>query len=156
MLRREVYYFLQHRKKWVISFLLILAVIIVFSYRGFGNVNCENFSCFQKNMKYCSKASYVNEADEATWKYEILEKEGRECSISVKLLQAKKGDLEVDKLEGLGMECNYPLGVIQYPEKDLSKCHGRLKEEIQTIIIEKLHTVIIENLGTIDESLNGI
>jgi len=121
----------------------------------FGSVNCENFSCFKENMKRCSVAEYVNEDTDATWTYKILGSSGRDCIVSVKLSQAKKGDLGIAELEGLEMECAYTTGTADYPEKDLTKCHGRLKEELQEIIIEKLHTVIIENLGAIDTGLNS-
>jgi hypothetical protein len=51
------------------------------------------------------------------------------------------------------MTCYYPLGTAAYAEKDLSKCHGLLKEELQTIIINKLHAYILENLGKVEEGL---
>ena len=76
--------------------------------------------------------------------------------MNVKLLQAKRGELGIDRLAGYEMECNYPDGVGTYPEKDLEKCHGKLREELQQIIIEKLHAYIIENLGKIDRELNSV
>ena len=50
----------------------------------------------------------------------------------------------------------YPKGIPIYPEKDLSKCHGRLKEELQAIIINKLHTYIIENIGEFRGNLTSV
>ena len=52
------------------------------------------------------------------------------------------------------MSCFYDFGIAEYPEKDLSKCHGRLKEELQRIVIEKLHSHILENLGKIEAGLD--
>jgi hypothetical protein len=51
------------------------------------------------------------------------------------------------------MECRYPLGIMTYPEKDLGACSGKLKEELQSIVIKKLYTYILDNLGELDESL---
>lgn len=134
--------------------ILIVAVLIAFvAYLYLYKEKCESFECFQKNMARCTGAVYVNSEPEADWRYEVdgISTEG--CKVNVKLLQAKKGDLGVDKLQGFEMSCYYPIGVSSYPEKDLSACHGRLKEELQGIIIEKLHTHILENLGKIDEGL---
>ncbi|KKQ16334.1 MAG: hypothetical protein US28_C0002G0001, partial [Candidatus Daviesbacteria bacterium GW2011_GWA1_36_8] len=50
-------------------------------------------------------------------------------------------------------ECLYERGVSAYPEKDLAKCHGRLKEELQTEIIKKLHSYVLTNVGDINRSL---
>ena len=54
------------------------------------------------------------------------------------------------------MNCYYPPGTAAYPERDLSMCHGRLKEELQGIIITKLHTYIIDNLGKLDDELSKV
>jgi hypothetical protein len=74
----------------------------------------------------------------------------------VTLLQAKKGDLGLDKLAGYSMICSYPVGVTNYPEKDLGACTGRLKEELQGILIKKLYAYILANLGQVNESLHSV
>ena len=56
-------------------------------------------------------------------------------------------------MEKYDMDCALIYGRFIYPEKDLNNCHGRLKEEMQAIIIKKLHNYIIDNLGTIGEGL---
>ncbi|MEK6819214.1 MAG: hypothetical protein AABY10_04770, partial [Nanoarchaeota archaeon] len=73
--------------------------------------------------------------------------------IDVTLIQPKTGDLGIDKLGGYSMTCVFQKGAAMYPEKDLDKCHGPLKEEMQSIVIKKLHTYVIENLNTIDRNL---
>src|SRR3989344_6135566 len=135
-----------------IIIVFVLALYFTFLYKS----ECGNLECFQSAMKSCSKKTYVNEVQEASWLYSVQGKEGSNCVIQVKLLQAKKGELGIDRLNGLSMDCAYPGGVFAYPEKDLAKCHGRLKEELQTIIIEKLHSYIIENLGRFDDALNQV
>ena len=115
---------------------------------------CDSFECFQENMKLCNKAIYLNDDVEATWRYEILGvNDDGECDVETTLLQPKQGELGIDELAGLSMTCSFPKGVVTYPEKFLDRCHGRLKEEFQNIVIEKLHTYLIEQIGEIDESL---
>ncbi len=136
-----------------IAFIILLAIGIYSTF--FYKYECQSYECFQKAMQDCDKARYTNEEPEASWQYSILNERDNSCVIRVKLLQAKEGELGIDKLNGYSMECYYPPGSSAYPEKDLSKCHGRLKEEIQTIIIKKLHTHILENLKEVNESLNS-
>lgn len=144
------------RNVLIISIVIIALFILVLVYLTFiAEENCQTFECFQENMRECKKATYVNDGKEATWNYVIDGKEGENCAVNVELLQAKKGDIDIQNIEGYDMTCYYPLGIGNYPEKDLSKCHGRLKEELQTLMIRKLHSVIIENIGEIREGLNS-
>jgi hypothetical protein len=142
--------------KWSIIFLVLalifaaLAVKMTFFYTE----KCEDLECFQSAMKECDKARYTNDAEEATWGYKIHGEEKGECLIEVELLQVKSGSLGLDGLQNLKMTCNFKHGIVEYPEKDLDKCHGRLKEEMQSIIIENLHKYILDNLDEIGESLN--
>lgn len=116
---------------------------------------CVNYSCFQKNMAACTSASYISEEPEASWGYNIVGINGGNCVVKVKLLQAKKGDLEISGLRGYSMDCSYPRGIATYPEKNLDNCHGRLKEELQGVLINKLYAHILQNLGQISESLRS-
>lgn len=134
-----------------IAVFLGIAIYLTFYY----NPVCENFECFQKSMSNCERAAYVNDGAGATWRYDVQKKIGGLCSVEVTLLQAKEGGLGLSSLEKHSMICEYALGVATYPEKDLDKCHGILKEELQKIVIEKLHSYVIENLGVIDVKLNG-
>ncbi|MBI2452286.1 hypothetical protein HYV50_04400 [Candidatus Pacearchaeota archaeon] len=138
---------------FVILALIFIALAIWSSF--FYRETCETFECFQEAMKKCSSVNYINEETEATWKYEILGEDGRECRVEVILLQPKVGELEIERLTGLGMECTFPKGIAIYPEKNLDRCHGRLKEELQTILIKKMHTYIVENLGKIEQGLGA-
>ncbi len=139
--------------------ILLIVIVIIFgaiTYIMVFNIEeCQNFECFKNSMEKCRRAEYVNEEPEASWAYEIKGAENGLCEVNVKLLLAKKGELGVDRLAGYEMECFYPSGAGTYPEKDLEKCHGKLREELQQIIIEKLHAYIIENLGKIDREINS-
>ena len=134
--------------------LLILIIAGIYLYYFHNNL-CRDFECFQSEMKKCSKATYISEEPEASWLYTIKGLQGGECVVNVELIQAKKGDLGIDSLAGYGMDCSYPKGVATYPEKQIENCHGRLKEELQGVMIKKLHTYILQNLGKIDESLQS-
>jgi len=56
-------------------------------------------------------------------------------------------------MEGKEMVCYLPLGTITSPQGNLANCHGLLKEEMQSLIINRLHNYIVNNLGQISEEL---
>jgi hypothetical protein len=128
---------------------IFLAVFMAF----FVSPSCEDFTCFRKAMEKCDKTKYLNDEPEATWRYEILGSVDNKCDVKVTLLQPKAGELGIEKLIGNDMICSYPKGIAVYPEKDLERCHGRLKEELQSMVIRRLHRYLIENLGEVDQSL---
>jgi len=105
-------------------------------------------------MEKCSKARYVNDAPEASWRYTILGEKDGACNIEVKLIQAKQGELGLEALMGYSMGCESRIGAAGYPEKNLENCHGRLKEELQGVMINKLYGYILQNVGKINESLS--
>jgi hypothetical protein len=144
----------KRRRIYIGLIILVVIVLAAAVYFTFSFVPaCQNFECFQGKMVECSKGSYVNEDPDATWIYTINGKSGDNCIINVKLLMAKKGEIGIDKLIGEDMTCYYPVGLSAYPEKDLTKCHGLLKEDLQGIVINKLHAYILENFGKFEESL---
>ncbi|HVY01778.1 MAG TPA: hypothetical protein VHA12_03380 [Candidatus Nanoarchaeia archaeon] len=143
----------RHWLQITLGILAIAAILFALYFTLYQPVNCDSYACFQDKMTVCSKATYINEEPEASWKYEILGSEGNDCTIQVTMLQAKKGELQLENLAGMGMQCNYPKGIITYPEKDLGACSGKLKEELQGIVIKKLYTYILDNLGELDQGL---
>jgi len=151
-----IYYTKRYFKKIAAIALVIVVLISLYFIFFYKNKTCETPDCFLNAMKDCEKSSYINDEPEAAWEYKIKGIENNECKVSVKLLLAKQGELGIDKLVGLEMHCYYPKGVSAYPEKNLNKCHGLLKEELQVIIINKLHSYILENLGQIKEGLTKI
>lgn len=147
------------RRLWV-SILLVAAIVFLIVYISYSYfydpIECYNYECFQQKMSSCSKASYINEENEASWRYIIKGTKGNQCEVEVKLLQPKAGELGIEELRGLEMTCLYDLGFTGYPEDDINSCTGKLKEELQAIVIEKLHTYVLENLGRFDEELNRV
>lgn len=145
---------MKYAKFAVFAVLALVFISLAVSTTFFHAPRCETFACYEENMKECKPANYLNDGTEATWRYEILGLKEGACVVEVTLLQSKTGELGMEKLSGYTMECGFPKGVAAYPEKDLGMCHGRLKEEMQGIIIKKLHTYIVDNIGEIDETLD--
>ena len=142
-----------NKKIIILIILLVISLILAVDFTFFNKKRCENYSCFEEAMKKCNKVIFYNDAEEATWRYEIKEIKDNECVVNVKLLQVKKGDIGLEKLNGLSMDCSYLKGISNYPEKNLEKCHGRLKEELQIAIIKKLYNYIIDNVEKIGDNL---
>ena len=139
----------------IISIIILLAIASLYLI-FYQKPNCNTIECFQDHMKSCTPASYINEEPEASWGYKIQGSSNNDCNIKVTLLQAKEGELGLQDLEKFSMTCQYSKGIFAYPEKNLEVCSGKLKEELQGVIIEKLHVYIIENLGELDEALKSI
>jgi len=153
-IKKEPGIFQKIGKRNLFIIILFIALILVVGYMVFFYTKiCVNFECFQESMEECSRADYINEEPEASWGYKIKGREGINCVVEVTLLNAKKGELGINEFVGHKMDCSYPAGISAYPEKDLDKCHGRLKEDLQEIIIEKLHLYVLENLKEFQESL---
>lgn len=136
--------------------IIIGVCVVVFLsavYFTFRPTECADYTCFSEEMAKCSKANYINDGIEATWKYEVRGMVDETCEVEVTLLNMKEGELSTATLEGKSMSCFYPRGESAYPERDLSLCHGRLKEDIQEMIIKRLHGYVLSNLDEIKESL---
>jgi hypothetical protein len=141
--------------KQVLIILIIAVFVYLIYFFFFSAAKCTSDECYNEKMASCDKATYINEEPEASWKYKIKGKEKEACVIEVTLLNAKQGQLGIDKLQGRSMDCYYPLEVVDFPEKNLELCHGRLKEDIQEIIIQDLHKYIIGNIGQISEEISA-
>jgi len=140
---------------YIIIFLILILAIIGFYINYLVPESCQTSECFYQNMKECKKATYLSDEKEASWRFKIIgEDKYGNCVIEVKLIQAKEGLLELDKLAGYDMLCYREIGFSEIPYKNLDKCHGRLKEEMQSIIIKKMHTHILENIEEINSLLN--
>ena len=148
----------QYRKTVFISVIVIFVLAIVGAvYLSFFYLpKCQNYECFQGYMSRCSKATFVNDESEASWGYRIMGASNDNCAVQVTLLMAKKGELGIDQYVNDAMTCYYPMGIAAYPESDLGKCHGLLKEDLQGVIINKMHSYLLENLGSFDDSLNKV
>jgi hypothetical protein len=131
-------------------------VLVLALYSTAKSRECLSVECFQQYMLDCKKVSYINEETEASWGYDIVGDRNGVCEIEVTLLSAKEGGLELRQYEGNSMTCSYLLGEFAYPEKDLNSCTGELKEDLQSVIIDKLYKYVVDNLGEIGEELRNI
>jgi hypothetical protein len=138
----------------IILFVIVLAIAIFVTF--FYTPKCGNIACWESKLQKCSKASFINDANDVTWQYVINAKSGKNCVVNVKVLQIKKGLISAISLERKSMECLLPLGIIVQAESNPALCHGLLKEEMQTLIINKLHEYIIQNVGSISQEITGI
>jgi hypothetical protein len=143
------------KKEGVFIVAILFVLFAAFAlYSTFSYKTCYVYGCFQERMTKCAFATFINEEPEASWQYDIEGKSQGKCAIQVTLLQAKEGDLSLKGFEKHTMLCLYELGTAAYPEKDMAKCHGLLKEDLQGVLITKLHEYVINNLGSINGVLN--
>ena len=131
--------------------ILLAAAVYVLLYKG---PDCSNESCFNERLTQCKQATYIKENTQNSLKYTVLGKKSESCVVKVKVLQIKEGSLDLSVLEGKEMTCELPYGVYMAPESDINLCHGLLKEEIQSVLIERIHAQLIENLGKIKAEID--
>ena len=53
------------------------------------------------------------------------------------------------------MLCDYPISTNGFPEDDITKCSGPLREELQELIIQRMHNYLLKNIGEIREDFEG-
>jgi hypothetical protein len=117
---------------------------------------CQDSECFVESMKNCERVSWIKEDSQASWRYIILGSDTRDsCKVEVELVRMKEGTIDAERLQGEKMICKVIKGDTQFPEKDISRCSGKLKEELQDIIIQRLHNYILQNLGDIKGEFGG-
>ena len=137
-----------------IIFVLVLIVVVAAIYfTFFFAYKCNDLACFQAHQAECSRAKFIRDGEETTWKYHIKGKEDGGCEIEVEILGIKKGAVSNQKLVGKSMSCIVPFGSLNSPEADITQCTGQLREELQDLIIQKLHAYVVENLGEIGVEL---
>lgn len=146
-----------HKDKEILKFIIIVFIFLVILtlvyYFLFYTRVCKDKECFANSLVKCDKASWINDAEEATWLYTIKGISDSSCEVEVKLLIIKKGKIEMEKAQGKSMSCYIPLNTFVSPEQDLGRCSGVLKEEMQDLLIKRLHSYILENLGKVSEEL---
>lgn len=140
----------------MIFLLIVLIAIVAIYFTFFFSYKCEDIACFQAHQEKCSKTEFINDDKAITWAYKINGKKDGKCEINVEILQIKEGSLDKKVLEGKSMNCYLPIGSKSFPEKDISVCHGLLKEEFQDIMLKNAHKYIVENIGEINAELNKV
>lgn len=136
--------------------IIVLAFAIATYFVFFYSTNCgSDENCWKTKLETCSKARFTNDAGEIIWEYKILRKQNDDCLVNVKVLRIVDGLQKTRILEGKSMKCSLPFGAYTVPERDVTLCHGLLKEEIQTLMIDKLHQYVLENIGEISDELSS-
>ena len=125
----------------VILVVVILVVVLIFS----KTKKCDTKECFLDALAKCKKYSYEDEE----WKYRIIAKRGDDCIVNVENKFIKDVDADiVERLRGKSMECYVSLSSkIIMPHEDIDNCHGLLKEEILSIMLEKLQEYVVQQIG---------
>jgi hypothetical protein len=144
-----------------IALIILFVALILFSgyFLFYYPKLCEDTTgeCFVDAMDNCKSVSWIKEDEQASWVYAI--KGGGvngACKVEVKLLKMKQGTIDSEKLQGKAMICNVLKGETRFPEKDISRCSGELKEELQDLIIQRMHNYLLENVGMIGEEFQGL
>lgn len=141
---------------WIGAIIAILVLVFVYYIFIYSSV-CDTKECFEKAIVKCKRVSYIREDEQAAWKYDILKQVDRStCLINVKLLKLNQGTLDAEALQKEEMKCNFLKSSEQFPEKDISRCHGLLKEDLQDILIQRMHNYLLQNVGEIKQSFTGV
>jgi len=139
--------------------ILTLALIVLVYLLYFHTITCKNRDCFAKALTDCNKATLIKEDEEVKWTYTIIgkseENPENSCLIKTTLNLIKQGNIDTEILIGKSMACDYFKHDTKFPEEDLSKCTGPLKEELQDIMIKRTHDYLLENLGIIKDTLDN-
>lgn len=146
------------KRFWLVIAVFVLLIVIfgfIFLKVNYTKI-CDNDECFSNSLAICEKAEYFKDSLDATWYYKIIGPSSDDCQVYVKLAQLRKGSIEIVRLEGKDMICRLPFTVVQSPQKDLDLCSGLLKEEIQSLLIQKMHSYLLENIGTINQEFTSV
>ena len=141
------------RKIVILSIFIVAFLITAVYFTFFFHYSCDTLGCFKSHQLECVRTKFISETDLTTWSYRIAGEQDGKCIIETEILQIKEGSLDRKSLEGKSMECALRLGSIDLPEGDLTLCHGRLKEDIQEIMIKNTHSQILSNL---EDELKGL
>jgi hypothetical protein len=127
----------------IVILIVILGIYLWYSFIKFEN--CKDLECFNKNLARCTRARYLNK-DSWTYLYNIEGVKNNECVVNVKLIFAGL-EQKFETLINQDMECSIPLKKIDLPEEDLDYCTGKLKENMQYLVIKDLYKHAAQNLG---------
>ena len=160
-LREEVYELRSEKYKKRISIAIIILAVGIIAYFIYFNIfsakECRDLECYNNSLLNCKKIWVIREEDNYVWRYEILKfNDENSCNVETRLLKVKAGKLNVEDLQGKSMICRVQRVDDIFPEKDMLRCSGVLKEKLQEIIIDRMHNYIIQNLGEIQEGLKEV
>jgi hypothetical protein len=152
--------FEKEKNKYFGKKIKVILIILILMFTGFlgyifiiKSESCKNEKCFFDSLKDCKKISFVKEDIEYSWFYVISKEASKNsCEINVKLLNVKQESIDSKILQNKEMICIVPKTTTDFPEKDISKCSGILKENLQDLIIQKMYDYLLTNLQEINMS----
>lgn len=146
------------RRVGIALIILILALILFSGYfLLFYAKPVSNSEEFASAMDSCKHVSWIREDSQASWLYTVKgNAEGDACTVEVQLLEMKEGTIESEKLQGKTMTCTILKSETRFPEKAISQCTGKLKEELQDIIIQRMHNYLLKNVGEIKAEFESL
>jgi len=139
-------------------FLVFLFLIILFYYIFFYPKECFTLDCYKESLIKCNRVSFIRDSPDAVWRYNVKSGSSSDnsCKVEVTLSILKRGSNDIEGIQGKSMLCDAMKNSQGLPEENLDLCNGRLKEEIQEIIIERMHNYLLKNLNQINEGFKGI
>lgn len=155
----EIEEYANMQKKVGAALLILFAALIIFViyFLLYYEKPCNDSQCFVDSMANCKRIYWIREDSQASWLYTIKgDTEGNACKVNIKLLKIKQGTLDLENLLGNEMTCTVQKGQTYFPESDISRCTGKLKEEIQEIMIQRMHSYLLENFGEIKEEFKKV
>jgi len=145
------------RRMFISSIILSILLIGFFSYFYlFDAKKCSDVECYNSALSDCDRVYFIRDSPNFAWRYEITGKNKNLCDVNVRLLKIKKGDLDFVDIEGNEMSCSVEKLGGNFPEKDMFRCTGLLKEKLQEYLINRMHDYVLQNLGEIKENLKQI
>ena len=143
--------------KLIFFIAVALGVFLIYFFVFYAN-SCSDWSCFQQALRNCDKTTLTRDDDQSVWHYKILgnAKSADACLIEVELRALKTGNIDLEQLQSKKMICTTLKSTTFFPEEDLPSCTGKLKEEIQEVMIQRMHNYLLQNLGQINDELKGI
>jgi len=146
----------ERKKRWTWILLSVLTVaILIFVYSNFiYYAHCKDEACFLNHLKNCDRASYIKSGNLSV-AYKITGQAFRTCGVEVDLENVSQSFELRPVYYNSDMSCNIKLGAEYYPEADLAKCSGLLKEGFQEVLISRLKVEIMRNIGDINLNIFG-
>jgi len=143
------------KKIFITLIILVIGLVGFATYIVFFIPNaCDSFECYERALYDCDRVWLIKEDDSYIWRYEVLNAvHSNSCNVKVRLLKLKDGNMKIETLQNKEMICVVDRVDDVFPEKDMARCNGPLKEELQQVIIDRMHNYLLENLGEINEEI---
>jgi hypothetical protein len=138
---------------FIVISLLLLVGILFFIYSSFIYYTpCNTESCFFAHLKNCDRASFFRSGD-LSIDYEIQGYSFNGCQVELSLRNSTR-DIGLREIyQNSEMVCNAKIGSNYYPEEDLERCSGMLKEGLQEVLIDRLKVEIARNIGDLNTDI---